>query len=397
MHRSVNSPSLGKWNLPGSWLDSQKIVRWSFAQYRIKLLKFACKFPAVLAGSSCRCQAPPVLSQRRSVSLHPCKRAAQLSRDSTTSPPHSAVWSWAGRRGMEKSHQQYGNAGCFWTVDLINALPGAFRHNLRGRHVHHPHCTERTLCSQNPSVTDGHLARKWQRWNSNPTLNPQPTYCALHQGVWAVDDWENGKTGVSNLRETVFIINACIRLSGALIYYVTSVADSPTIKGKWVLMTFGLIISKWKVLLCSFRHLFLKKQSWGSLYLTSISLHGLQSTHDFQREKEKTVPNQPTKQQTHQPKPQPLGSLQSHEYLRQFIPEKEPLWRPRSTLCSRLESLNISENGLICSLLNLSPLRKSMVCSILLLISSGPDWTCKACARWFGSRFIEFLVRAARV
>lgn len=36
----------------------------------------------------------------------------------------------------------------------------------------------------------------------------------------------------------------------------------------------------------------------------------------------KTVPNQPKKQQTHQPKPQPLGSLQSHEHLRQFIPEK---------------------------------------------------------------------------
>lgn len=68
-----------------------------------------------------------------------------------------------------------------------------------------------------------------------------------------------------------------------------------------------------------------------------------------------------------------------------------------ATLCSRLESLNIREKGLICSLRNLSPLRKSMVCSIRLLISSGPDWTCKACARWFGSRFIEFLVKAARV
>lgn len=77
--------------------------------------------------------------------------------------------------------------------------------------------------------------------------------------------------------------------------------------------------------------------------------------------------------------------------------EKKPPWRLSSTLCSRLESLNIRENGLICSLLSLSPLRKSMVCSIRLLISSGPDWTCKACARWFGSRFIEFLVRAARV
>lgn len=68
-----------------------------------------------------------------------------------------------------------------------------------------------------------------------------------------------------------------------------------------------------------------------------------------------------------------------------------------ATFSSRLESLNISEKGLICSLLNLSPLRKSMALSIRLLISSGPEWTCKACARWFGSRFIEFLVRAARV
>lgn len=68
-----------------------------------------------------------------------------------------------------------------------------------------------------------------------------------------------------------------------------------------------------------------------------------------------------------------------------------------ATFSSRLESLNIREKGLICSLLNLSPLRKSMALSIRLLISSGPEWTCKACARWFGSRFIEFLVRAARV
>lgn len=73
------------------------------------------------------------------------------------------------------------------------------------------------------------------------------------------------------------------------------------------------------------------------------------------------------------------------------------LSKTSATFSSRLESLNISEKGLICSLLNLSPLRKSMALSIRLLISSGPEWTCKACARWFGSRFIEFLVRAARV
>jgi len=165
-----------------------------------------------------------------------------------------------------------------------------------------------------------------------------------------------------------------------------------------VLTSLGLIISKWKELLCSFHHLFHKEQTWRSLYLTSISFHGLRSTHDFQREKRKdsTKPNKHTTD-TPTKTAAPGLSLWSREHLRQFISEKEPLWRPSSTLCSRLESLNISENGLICSLLNLSPLRKSMVCSILLLISSGPDWTCKACARWFGSRFIEFLVRAARV
>lgn len=143
---------------------------------------------------------------------------------------------------------------------------------------------------------------------------------------------------------------------------------------------------------CSSPYLFL-------LYLNSISFHGLQSTHDFQTEKEKTAPNQ-TRQTNHRHTDRhrsPWPSLWPHEHLWQLTSEKEPLCRPSSTLCSRLESLNISENGLICSLLNLSPLRKSMVCSIRLLISSGPDWTCKACARWFGSRFIEFLVRAARV
>lgn len=113
--------------------------------------------------------------------------------------------------------------------------------------------------------------------------------------------------------------------------------------------------------------------------------------------KKKTQSNQ-TKGRTEKARPQPLCSLIPPTLtVIYFRKKKKPLWRLGSTLCSRLESLNISENGLICSLLNLSPLRKSMVCSILLLISSGPDWTCKACARWFGSRFIEFLVRAARV
>lgn len=134
-------------------------------------------------------------------------------------------------------------------------------------------------------------------------------------------------------------------------------------------------------------------------YLNGLSFHGLPSTHDFQTGKEKTAPNH-TRQTNHRHTDRgrsPRPSLWPHEHGRHSTSEKEPLRTPSSTLCSRLESLNISENGLICSLLNLSPLRKSMVCSIRLLISSGPDWTCKACARWFGSRFIEFLVRAARV
>lgn len=100
-----------------------------------------------------------------------------------------------------------------------------------------------------------------------------------------------------------------------------------------------------------------------------------------------------------------VGSCFASESLRLRIDVRRERERKKNsylsktpaTFCSRLESLNISEKGLICSLLNLSPLRKSMALSIRLLISSGPEWTCKACARWFGSRFIEFLVRAARV
>lgn len=76
------------------------------------------------------------------------------------------------------------------------------------------------------------------------------------------------------------------------------------IKGKRVLTSLGLILLKWKETFCSFHQLFLKEQSWGSLSLTSISFRGLRSTHGFQREKENTVPNW-----THQPEPQPLGSL----------------------------------------------------------------------------------------
>ena len=68
-----------------------------------------------------------------------------------------------------------------------------------------------------------------------------------------------------------------------------------------------------------------------------------------------------------------------------------------ATFCSMLASLKVTDRALIFSRLNLSPLRKSMALSILLLISSGPEWTCKACARWLGSRLIEFLVRAANV
>lgn len=146
-------------------------------------------------------------------------------------------------------------------------------------------------------------------------------------------------------------------------------------------------------------HLSLKVQRRGFLYLMSISLHGLQFTHYFKDHKEKKNPIKPNQRKNRESKTTALVLSNPTNIDSNLLQKKKkkPLWRLGSTLCSRLESLNISENGLICSLLNLSPLRKSMVCSILLLISSGPDWTCKACARWFGSRFIEFLVRAARV
>lgn len=128
------------------------------------------------------------------------------------------VWCWGeGRRGMKPCHHQYSNGGHFWAVDLIKALPGAFHPKLSGRHVHQPHCTERISCSETPSLTEDHTARKWQRWNWNPILNPLPCTLRTSGELWAADNWENGRTGVYSLTKTVFITNACIRLLGAFI------------------------------------------------------------------------------------------------------------------------------------------------------------------------------------
>lgn len=106
----------------------KKIAHWSFAEYQIKLLKFAYKFPAVLPRGSGRHQAPPVLSQGRSASFHQCKGPAALVRDSTLPAlrPPTLYSSKLGReRSIGKSHHRYDDGCHFWTLSLIKALPGA--------------------------------------------------------------------------------------------------------------------------------------------------------------------------------------------------------------------------------------------------------------------------------
>lgn len=50
---------------------------------------------------------------------------------------------------------------------------------------------------------------------------------SLHQGgLWAADNRENARRGVCNLRKTVFLTTACIKLLGGPTYYVAIVADS---------------------------------------------------------------------------------------------------------------------------------------------------------------------------
>ena len=110
-----------------------------------------------------------------------------------TAPTHGLVLGGGERRGMKPCHHQYSNGGLFWAADLIKALPGAFHPKLSGRHVHQPHCTERISCSETPSLTEGHTARKWQSWNWNLILNPLP--CTLHTSgeLWAAVKWETGE------------------------------------------------------------------------------------------------------------------------------------------------------------------------------------------------------------
>lgn len=71
--------------------------------------------------------------------------------------------------------------------------------------------------------------------------------------------------------------------------------------------------------------------------------------------------------------------------------------RELATLCSRTASLNVSEKGVMCCRRSLSPLRSAMVLCMRVLISCEPACTCSACARWLGSRFMEWRVRAANV
>lgn len=68
-----------------------------------------------------------------------------------------------------------------------------------------------------------------------------------------------------------------------------------------------------------------------------------------------------------------------------------------ATLCSRTASLNVREKGMMCCRRSLSPLRSAMVLCMRALISCEPARTCSAWARWLGSRFMEWRVRAANV
>lgn len=69
----------------------------------------------------------------------------------------------------------------------------------------------------------------------------------------------------------------------------------------------------------------------------------------------------------------------------------------QATLCSSSASLKVREKGEICSWRSLSPLRRAMALCMRALISCEPARTCRAWARWLGSRLMEWRVSAARV
>lgn len=196
VHRSVNSPNRGKQNVPGSWAKEQKIAQWSFAEYQIKLLKFACKFPAVFAWGSCRGQAPPVLSQGRSVSFHQPRGAAQLKRDGTCLLTTLYSLEVGQERGMGKCHLQYGDGCHVWALNFIKASPGASHNGLLwGSHIHYAHHTSRH------SGSLGHMKRKWQSgiWTQRWIYPPSSFHYAYIKGALSLQTTGNMGDEVSTI------------------------------------------------------------------------------------------------------------------------------------------------------------------------------------------------------
>lgn len=173
VHRNVNSLSLGKQNLPGSWANSQDIAYWSFAEYQINLQTPCC--------SSWRLPQMPSTScvQSRKVCRLPSVQKSNPVKQGQHPPPHNSLQFGAGvgEGAYGKEPSSIRNGCHFWTVDLTKAAwsdqlePFIITH--KGGDIHHLHCTERTSCSENPLLTEGHTVRKQQRWNLNPILNPQ--------------------------------------------------------------------------------------------------------------------------------------------------------------------------------------------------------------------------------
>lgn len=220
VHRSVNSPNGGKKNLPGSWANSQK-------NCSFKLCKVLDQTPEIcLQISCCFCLRVP---QKLSTTCAQSRKVCQLLSVQRSSPVKQ------GQHLAPHNPLQFGaGAGEAWENVIIDAvLVTIFEHLTSSRHWLEPLITIEEggmpiifIVQRETHAQIGYFT--YQRSHSKEVaevefeLNSEPTTYLLSTmptlgGSEPEDNWENGRTGVYNLRKTVY--HLCMHLLlGALLY-----------------------------------------------------------------------------------------------------------------------------------------------------------------------------------
>lgn len=214
-HGCVHSSHWGIQSHRGSWANSQKIAPWSFAEGQIKILKFACKFPALLAGGSYRHQTSCAQSGKV-CQLLSVQGAAQWSRDHTHLP--TALYSL--ELGEKRASEEV-------TINVVMAaIVGRLsysRHRLEpsiltcegGRFIIplYSSCPERpphfSKATEQRSSRGGVQTQLW--------IHSSSFYYVCIRGP--ADNWENAWP-LQSKKDS----NACMKLFGAFMYYVTMAA-----------------------------------------------------------------------------------------------------------------------------------------------------------------------------